>query len=198
MTDSVFSCFSRRDTMSWNDERVALLKKLWLDGHSASQIAAELANGITRNAVIGKVHRLGLAGHERSTPPGGQAHTRSRARSSAGGTRPQPSKARTGTSTRGAAALAADNVLVPFADPRLVEDVIIPVCERVTIMELKESMCRWPLGDPTTPEFRFCGSRTETGASYCTGHARLAYQPAHDRRSKDRRAAFRVVQAISA
>ena len=57
--------------MSWTDERVEQLRKLWLDGKSASQIAAELANGITRNAVIGKVHRLGLSGRVKT--PGQQA-----------------------------------------------------------------------------------------------------------------------------
>ena len=55
--------------MSWTDERVEQLKKMWLDGLSASQIAGELANGITRNAVIGKVHRLGLSGRVKSPAP---------------------------------------------------------------------------------------------------------------------------------
>lgn len=52
--------------MSWTDERVELMRKLWLEGLSASQIAAELSNGITRNAVIGKVHRLGLSGRAKA------------------------------------------------------------------------------------------------------------------------------------
>ena len=52
--------------MSWTDERVELLRKLWLEGLSASQIASELSNGITRNAVIGKVHRLGLSGRAKA------------------------------------------------------------------------------------------------------------------------------------
>jgi GcrA cell cycle regulator len=54
--------------------------------------------------------------------------------------------------------------------------------ERVTIMELRESMCRWPLGDPTTAEFRFCGAHAITGLPYCTHHARVAYQPAAERK----------------
>ena len=64
--------------MSWTDERVEQLKKMWLDGLSASQIAGELANGITRNAVIGKVHRLGLSGRVKSPAP---VSTRPRAES---------------------------------------------------------------------------------------------------------------------
>ena len=48
------------------------------------------------------------------------------------------------------------------------EDMAVPVSERVTIMDLRESMCRWPMGDPTKPEFRFCGARSITGLPYCT------------------------------
>jgi GcrA cell cycle regulator len=64
----------------------------------------------------------------------------------------------------------------------LEEEVVVPLSERVTIMELRESMCRWPLGDPTTPDFRFCGARSITGLPYCTYHARVAYQPAAERK----------------
>jgi GcrA cell cycle regulator len=70
-----------------------------------------------------------------------------------------------------------------------VEEVVIPMSERVTIMELRDSMCRWPLGDPSTPEFRFCGARAGTAMPYCGYHAQLAYQPAVDRRRQDRRLA---------
>ena len=55
--------------MSWTDERIELLRKLWLEGLSASQIARELANGISRNAVIGKVHRLGMSGRVKTAAP---------------------------------------------------------------------------------------------------------------------------------
>jgi GcrA cell cycle regulator len=62
------------------------------------------------------------------------------------------------------------------------EQVVVPLAERVTIMELRESMCRWPMGDPTTPEFRFCGARAIGGLPYCTHHAQIAYQPAAERK----------------
>lgn len=64
------------------------------------------------------------------------------------------------------------------------QEVVVPISMRVTLMELRETMCHWPLGDPTTPEFRFCGSRYEDGEGpYCRQHARIAYQPhAADRR----------------
>jgi GcrA cell cycle regulator len=88
--------------------------------------------------------------------------------------------------TRGAHALAPDFApeaeIAVEAAPLPSEDVVIPFSERVTIMDLREYMCRWPMGDPTTPEFRFCGARSQTGLPYCSHHARIAYQPAADRR----------------
>ena len=59
--------------MSWTDEKVELLRQLWLDGRSASQISAALGQGLTRNAVIGKVHRLGLAGRAKTSSPASPA-----------------------------------------------------------------------------------------------------------------------------
>jgi GcrA cell cycle regulator len=60
--------------------------------------------------------------------------------------------------------------------------VVAPRSAGVTIMELREAMCRFPLGDPTSPEFRFCGARAITGLPYCSHHARIAYQPAAERK----------------
>ncbi len=169
--------------MSWTDERVEQLRVLWLDGKSASQIAAVLSNGITRNAVIGKVHRLGLSGRVKAP---GQSPPRQRS------PKPQPQQQRPtpqrpqGPRTQGANALA----YAPRAEARPVErpmeEVVIPMSERVTIMELKEAMCRWPLGDPATPEFRYCGGKSPIGVPYCTYHSRVAYQPAQDRRRAQR------------
>jgi len=183
--------------MSWTDERVEQLRKLWLDGKSASQIAAELANGITRNAVIGKVHRLGLSGRVK-TPgqpaprprPAAKPQTSAQSHGSGHSQRVAPTMTRpSAPQTRGATALA----FAPRAEVETIlrptEEVVIPMSERVTIMELKESMCRWPLGDPATPEFRYCGSKSPIGDTYCAHHARIAYQPSQDRRrDRDRRA----------
>ena len=163
--------------MSWTDERVELLRKLWSEGLSASQVAAELGAGITRNAVIGKIHRLGLAERAKS----------------AVSTRPRVAKVtRQVSQTRNAVAVPASigNVALDYAPQPLVvararpeEEVVIPMSERVTLMELRESTCRWPMGDPTTPEFRFCGGPSPVGGGpYCAYHARVAYQPSQDRR----------------
>jgi GcrA cell cycle regulator len=162
--------------MSWTDERVELLKKLWSDGLSASQIAAELG-GITRNAVIGKVHRLGLSGRAKS------------ASSSA----PRVRKARSSThmlrmtrgSIRGNTALAHAYDIEPDATPELIEN-IIPIGQRRTILELTELTCRWPIGDPGSSDFFFCGGNPVGGLPYCAYHSRVTYYPASDRR-RDRR-----------
>ena len=161
--------------MSWTDERVEQLSKLWLEGRSASQIAAELGLGITRNAVIGKVHRLGLAGRAKVVAP-------------------QPAAARLKAKAQAAApegvklGADAEPMVVPLrtalpTSTAPVAEVGLPITERVTIMDLRETSCRWPMGDPSQAEFRFCGAKTGIGAGpYCATHARLAFQPTQDRR----------------
>jgi GcrA cell cycle regulator len=176
--------------MSWTDERVELLRQLWLDGRSASQISAQLGHGLTRNAVIGKVHRLGLAGRAKSpssaaSPPRPAPTQRVAPRSSSGG---------------GARAVRGNTALMLSPEPMLEslpvfhEDVVVPMSLRVTIVELKEAMCRWPLGDPTSSEFRYCGSPSSGASPYCAYHSKLAYQPVQDRRrerERERRALAR-------
>ncbi|MCJ2094687.1 GcrA cell cycle regulator [Methylobacterium sp. J-072] len=172
--------------LSWTDDRVALLRRLWEDGQSASKIAAQLG-GVTRNAVIGKVHRLGLGGRAR----GGEE---------------APAAAQTAKAVEIETAIAVVETqapepvailshrptpVFPAPAPAAPEPVALSVSQRVTIMDLRESMCRWPLGDPTTPEFRFCGARSITGLPYCTHHAEIAYQPAAERKRDRRVASFR-------
>jgi GcrA cell cycle regulator len=160
--------------MSWTDERVETLKKLWAEGHSASQIAAELG-GITRNAVIGKVHRLGLSGRAKS--PSSAA--------------PRPRKPRTAahmlrvtrSSMRGNTALAHayEFDIEPEAEPI---DNVIPLGQRRSLLELTEDTCRWPIGDPGSADFYFCGGPAITSLPYCAYHSRIAYQPANARRDR--------------
>ncbi len=177
---------------AWTEERVELLKKLWNDGLSASQIAGELGS-VTRNAVIGKVHRLGLSG--RAKNPAASAAPRP-ARKPVTRTPSHPMTGNGHGMTRGANALAPQYAPQAQAEaeqaPAPSEDVVVPFSERVTIMDLREYMCRWPMGDPTTPEFRFCGGRSQSGMPYCTYHARIAYQPAADRRRDRSRTVGRI------
>ncbi len=160
---------------TWPDERVEILKKLWLDGLSASQIAAQLGDGITRNAVIGKVHRLGLSGRGSPTRA---ARPRTR--------RPRQPSAPKRMPTSGNAALKAKTAVSPArrSEPALepIRLVDIPVGERIGILSLTEKTCRWPLGDPGSDEFCFCGQTPQDGTPYCDYHASIAYQPAHERR----------------
>lgn len=157
--------------MSWTDERVNSLKKLWTEGLSASQIAKQLG-GVTRNAVIGKVHRLGLAG--RATPsrpaikrPIRQAQPRPAAVSAPAAPRPRhtPSAAL-------AIPLGASNV-VPF---RSLEALRQDDGSVASVLTLTERMCKWPIGDPSDVNFGFCG-RSACAGPYCADHARQAYQP---------------------
>jgi GcrA cell cycle regulator len=160
--------------MSWNDERVDALKKLWADGLSASQIAGRLG-GVTRNAVIGKVHRLGLAGRATTS----RMKTRvPRVRSAIkrglmARTRPA------GTPNSPLKSLYLNDV-EPYVQPA--EELVIPLNERKYIQTLTESCCRWPIGDPQQPDFHFCGRKKIPGLPYCEVHARRAFQPPQARR----------------
>lgn len=166
--------------MSWNDERVELLRKLWNDGLSASQIAAELG-GITRNAVIGKVHRLGLSGRAKS--PSSSVPRIRKPRASTGTIRPRMRYAGN-TALAPDYAREADIDLDPLAN-------VVPIGPRVSITELNESTCRWPVGDPGAEDFGYCGAKPKTGVVYCPYHARIAYQPLAERRRERRAAAAR-------
>jgi GcrA cell cycle regulator len=163
---------------TWTEERVEMLKKLWSEGLSASQIAAEIGT-VTRNAVIGKVHRLGLSGRGKAKAASPQRSKKPPRTPSAPIALPQPV-------TRNAGALNAAPMVIEREPLATMDDVVVPISERVTIMDLRESMCRWPMGDPTKPEFRFCGARSLAGLPYCNHHSRIAYQPVADRK-RDRR-----------
>jgi GcrA cell cycle regulator len=153
--------------MGWTDERVTLLRKLWAEGLSASQIAKQLG-GVTRNAVIGKVHRLGLAGRATPSRPAKRPVRTARPRVM-GPTVPR---------LRPASTLPA--VIIPDLEPLKLED-----GKAASVLTLNESMCKFPIGDPTDENFAFCGRGASAGP-YCNDHARLAYQPSQ---AKKRRAA---------
>jgi GcrA cell cycle regulator len=155
--------------MSWTDERIENLKNLWAEGLSASQIANQLG-GVSRNAVIGKVHRLGLAG--RAKPNRVPAARPKPVRD--GETAPAPA-------FEGALALKAVPAPMP-APQRPVLREVAPSAKKATIMTLTERTCKWPIGDPSRDDFHFCGHEADVGTPYCKHHARIAYQPVNDRR----------------
>ncbi|MEW5963664.1 MAG: GcrA family cell cycle regulator [Pseudomonadota bacterium] len=162
--------------MGWTDERVELLKKLWGEGLSASQIAGRLGS-VSRNAVIGKVHRLGLSG--RATTSRMKSH-RPRVRAAVQAAAKRAPKSR--FATIGNPALRA--LYQPDAEPfqPAAEELDIPLAERKTIQTLTECSCRWPIGDPQMADFHFCGKPKVAGLPYCEFHARRAFQPPQPRR----------------
>ena len=165
--------------MSWTDDRVAKLSKLWADGLSASQIAAELG-GVTRNAVIGKVHRLGLSGRAKPASSGGSKPRRKPAAPRTGGTSYQ--RPRTNARSSGGAGLKTEADVQVRAKP--VEDLTMPESKKLTLLELTETTCKWPTGDPTRPGFSFCGHKTQEEKPYCEFHSKLAFQPPSERRRR--------------
>lgn len=162
--------------MAWNDERVELLKKLWGEGLSASQIASRIG-GVTRNAVIGKVHRLGLSG--RATTSRMKTH---RPRQRVANPKRPAAVQKPRFAQVGNPALRA--LYQPEAEPYTpsVEEIVIPLAERKTIQTLVECSCRWPIGDPQMADFHFCGKTKVPGLPYCEFHARRAFQPPQPRR----------------
>jgi len=148
--------------MGWTDERVELLKKLWQDGLSASQIAKQLG-GVTRNAVIGKVHRLGLSGRAAPSKP---ARTVFKAPRPARPVAAAPSAPRRIAEPAPVAAQPATPVRYVDEPPG-----------SATVLTLGAHMCKWPIGDPSMDNFTFCGRRSGEGP-YCMEHSQIAYQPA--------------------
>ena len=147
----------------WNKDRISRLKALWLEGRTADFIARHLDAGISRSAVLGKLHRLGLArGRAGSDQPAPAAQPARTARAAATAPRPAPRPAR-----RAAAATAAHAEPPPPA----------PACGTRTVRSVGRAECRWPFGDPGSPAFRLCG-RPVTRGAFCAAHASCAYRPA--------------------
>ena len=150
--------------MAWTDDRVEILTKLWGEGLSASQIARELGD-VTRNAVIGKVHRLGLAGRASPTRPKSRVRHR------------EPSNFSSNFDSKDRFSENLDG-------------------EPINILMLTEKICKWPIGEPTDEDFRFCGRGRSANSVYCEEHTKLAYQPVDSRRKK--KAKFSVKRVAKA
>ncbi|WP_315918571.1 GcrA family cell cycle regulator [Mesorhizobium sp. SP-1A] len=169
--------------MNWTDERVELLRKLWSEGLSASQIAAQLG-GVSRNAVIGKVHRLKLSSRGRATAaPARQKKTAAQGTITKTVTRAASTQRHT-TVSIGATALQVQFDAEPVARQyiRPVENVVVPISRRLQLVELTERTCKWPNGDPLSEDFHFCGNDAAETGPYCAYHSRVAFQPASERR----------------
>ncbi len=176
--------------MNWTDERVELLKKLWSEGLSASQIAAQLG-GVSRNAVIGKVHRLKLSGRGKTTTAAPRskkvntaATTPRPAAQSNGSAHTTTMRTATVTKTVGATALQMEYATEVVAETVIkpASDVVVPISRRLSLLQLSERTCKWPIGDPLNEDFHFCGNESGESSPYCSYHSRLAFQPTAERR----------------
>ncbi|MFQ5623696.1 MAG: GcrA family cell cycle regulator [Paracoccaceae bacterium] len=192
--------------MPWTDERVEILKSMWNEGKSASQIAKELG-GVTRNAVIGKVHRLGLsnrtapgakpAAKEASKPaqkePGPAAEAVAEKPAAAAEPKVQPASTEP---PRAKPIAPAGQPLPPQPTPSEISAEALAnlaqiekKAKKLDLMQLTERTCKWPIGDPATDQFWFCGHPAQPGKPYCEAHVAVAFQPMSSRR--DRRSAGR-------
>ena len=154
--------------MAWETDQVQMLEKLWKDGLSASQIARELGGGVTRNAVIGKVHRMGFA--DRGLPSrGGNSGGRKSSPEAVAAARGSGSAHK---GSRAGSGKSASSSLPPPV-PQLK-----PADEDVRVLDLADHKCRWPMGDPQDKDnFRFCGARKVSAEKvYCDYHTHVAYQ----------------------
>ncbi|SOH94777.1 GcrA cell cycle regulator [Monaibacterium marinum] len=199
--------------MSWTDERVEILKQMWAEGKSASVIAKELG-GVTRNAVIGKVHRLGLS--NRTAAPAAAPKTAPEPEAKAPPPPPREPEAKKPEPAPAPQAAAPKpvekpaNLPIPPRKPIITAGQPLPPqpsaneisaealanlaevekrARKLTLMQLTERTCKWPIGDPATEEFWFCGLPCQPGKPYCEAHTAVAFQPMSSRR--DRRSSSR-------
>ena len=199
--------------MSWTEERIERLKKMWHDGATASQIADELG-GVSRNAVIGKAHRLGLQSRPSPVKPNEAPAAKAKeapadapweeAAPEAPETEPEPAPAAAAPPAPAAPAAPQPRVVsvgpggflrqgpgeqqapIPPAPPRR----LVPakpsadVADKTSLLDLNEKICKWPLGHPGEPDFHFCGRPSNPGFPYCVDHCGVAYQAQLPRRDR--------------
>ncbi len=165
--------------MEWAEETIVRLRALWDEGLSTAEIGRRL--GVSKNAVVGKAHRLDLPARPspiRRDGSGARTPRRSTPRRVAGPTLPPLSSTSSIASQGGGAGLLSHMVAaprpVPVPPPRVVPPAPRPYGRIVT--------CCWPLGEPGTSNFRFCEEASEPGKPYCSEHVKLAYVKVRDRR----------------
>tara|TARA_A200000113_G_scaffold59645_1_gene50973 strand:+ start:999 stop:1562 length:564 start_codon:yes stop_codon:yes gene_type:complete len=156
--------------MSWTEDRVAILKKLWGEGKTAAEIAKELG-GVTRNAVIGKAHRLKLSNRvspiQQNKKPAPKVVATTAPKVLAANTAPKERKVST------PANMDAPAPKLPSSKNKGPK-----IGGNIPLADLKPNECRWADGDPKEEDFGFCGCKTLPGLPYCAEHAKIAYQAA--------------------
>jgi GcrA cell cycle regulator len=158
----------QKKPMKWDENEIRILTQMWNNGYSSSIIANDL--GCTRNAVIGKAHRLGLPSRDTTV-------------------RDEYKKRKRIQRKRKEALAPAPVIPVSLSHEPLDIRPVVNVEEKragVSLLDLKENMCRWPIGDPREDDFHFCGCpiKPENGRKpYCEKHAKIAYTYVPKRRS---------------
>ena len=184
--------------MSWTDERVEILTKMWAEGNSASQIAKELG-GVTRNAVIGKVHRLGLS-NRTTTSTSTKSEVKTKSTQKNGPKSKQKARKPEITEPKSDSVTSLRRQIIPAGQPlppqpsanEISPEALARVNEiekkakKLSLLELTEKTCKWPVGDPATEDFWFCGLATQSGKPYCEAHVGVAFQPMNSRRDRRR------------
>ncbi len=171
--------------MDWNDETIARLRQLWQEGHSTAEIGRRMS--ATKNAVVGKAHRLALPPRPspiRREAAEGHVPRRSATRRVTGPTLPAlPSSATLPTPLPAPAPGAPAAVAAPCSA------VAPPPCAPIQLRAVpvprasaRVATCCWPIGDPGTASFRFCDDGAMASKPYCAQHAALAYVKVRDRR----------------
>jgi GcrA cell cycle regulator len=169
--------------MLWTAEAVEDLRRLALAGKSASHIAAELGVG-SRNAVIGKASRIGI----KLSGGGGRVSLRGESPPRAGRSQwANVRYARPNAEDQGSDAAPVGDLQIKPRDGRgaawAFSEAEIGEMRRLRFEDIRESTCRWPLGDPRSRDFAYCGLTPVDGQSYCAGHCRMAYRPPQARPS---------------
>ena len=177
--------------MIWTDERVSLLKKLWSEGISAAQIAAQMGD-ITRSSVIGKAHRLELPSRGKGTnyfkvdraTRGCRKTTKiSRSLGSAANTKLAATVPM--VVSKHECSISAPVETNDHKDLRRKDDdMVVPISLKLELVQLNDSTCKWPKGNPWDEDFSFCGNDIDKKGPYCTYHSRIAYQPVQQRRKR--------------
>ena len=168
-------------TFEWNDTRIRQLKKMWADGESAGEIAATLG-GLSRNAIIGKIYRLGLSNRD-PVPAVKIDKPKGKKQPKVASTTALPSGQNKLPLRRPPVVRAGEPLPPQPAANEISEDVLRTAAEtlkkakKISLMELTEKTCKWPVGDPSTDDFWFCGLDSETGKPYCKAHNDVAFHP---------------------
>lgn len=159
------------DLVTWTDERIEQLRKLWDQGLSASAIGKQL--GVSKNAVVGKAHRLKLPARPSPIRKGSRPPVRRMAVLPKPLATPMARQAAPGqTAERAAPAPAKPS---PAPAPASVGRAAAPAVGRRGAAARGVKSCLWPIGDPGTNDFHFCGGEVVPGKSYCADHCAKAY-----------------------